>query len=157
MKTSEPRDLLIVGVAAVVFSCGFTFFVYYNHKSLYDIRVFNDTSLVVQVEELDGPCDGKVLPGKYLEADCLIYSPKNTALELRIASWNEDYELDLYHVVSAYNKLSDKTMPVVVNVSEFVLRGRRFHLSNKPKKANWQRMLNRFKDQSPNSGADTVR
>lgn len=149
MKTHESRDLVIMGLVAAVFSCGFTFWIYSSHKSLYDIRVFNDTSIAVEVEELGGTCDGKVLPGKYLEADCRIYSPESSSLELRIASWGEDYELDLYHVVRAYQKLPDKTKPVVVNVSEFVLRGRRSKVSNDPKKADLQRKLRRMEEVSP--------
>jgi hypothetical protein len=149
MKTNEPRDLVIVGIAAVVFSCGFAFWTYSNHKSLYDIRVFNDTSIAVEVEEVGGLCDGKVLPGKYLEAGCRIYNPNCATLELRIASWGEDYELDLYHVVRAYQKLPDKTKPVIVNVSEFVLRGRRSKGSMDPKKADLQRKLRRMEELAP--------
>lgn len=149
MKTNEPRDLAIAGAATILFCCGWSFSLYYNHKSLYDIRVFNDTSLAVEVDEIDGSCDGKVLPGKYLEADCRIYSPESSSLELRIASWGEDYELDLYHVVRAYQKLPDKTKPVIVNVSEFVLRGRRSEVSSDPKKADLQRKLRRMEEVAP--------
>jgi hypothetical protein len=125
MKTAGVRNASITGTITLVFLLGWGFSVYYNHKSLYDIRIFNDTKSIVEVVEIGGTCDGRIAPGKFLEPDCTIYEPDKWPVSLRSPSSMESYELYLAHVVEDYNGLPDETKPVVINASEFINRGQK--------------------------------
>jgi len=127
MKTTRVRNAAITGTIKLVFLLGWSFSVNYNHKSLYDIRIFNDTKSIVEVIEIGGTCDDRIAPGKFLEPACTIYEPDKWPLSLRIPSSMDSYELYLTHVVEVYNGLPDKTKPVVINASEFIDRSQKYN------------------------------